>query len=451
MNKENQFGLNISFKNNHSGEEVPFINISNSKSNSSKNQNSKNSSNKQNKLFFLHNNSSSNSHKNNQNLSFSLITFTENSLINMYDQSFNQLSSNKSKSEDQKEIKTEIDNSKRVEIQTPPKKKQNSDDSSLVKSQKNKKAVLSIENIHGKNLMDYFQNIYVKVIEEQKDKSRTASVENIPSNTLQLEKGIKKTNKSWNKKNSINVTMTQKNKNLENTNKNIINYKNNKNDKGFFSEIIKIPKSQKRSSSNIKNSSINNEYLESLLSRYMNIPIQKKIMKKNNPIINNYLNNKNIFKTNKKPNLNKNKVTPKSDSYNDRLSLSHLKIRESAQKKLFHEFMPKQNNEVNLINNNNKNTYNHRVLSTKVIKKPNSKITSNIFDKIINNKNMIKIKQIRPNNNENKRNIKKINNCNEINSLFFKFKEKMNLQKSNTKFAQSINLGLGNRNKNAKK
>ena len=148
MSQENHPpNININLKNNNPGEEVPFITISNSKSNSSKNQNSKTSSNNHKISLTQNNNSSSNSKKKRQNSSFNIIrkklslinkknnqdkrssevfTFTDNSLLNIYDTSPNENTnkiSNLSLSEDQKEIQTEIKKTeKKPDIETPKKK-----------------------------------------------------------------------------------------------------------------------------------------------------------------------------------------------------------------------------------------------------------------------------------------------------------------------------------------
>ena len=66
----------------------------------------------------------------------------------------------------------------------------------------------------------------------------------------------------------------------------------------------------------------------------------------------------------------------------------------------------------------------------------------NIFDKIINKNNFMKINPIKKEQKDNKNNIKKINNYNEINSYFLKYREKHELQKPNEKGNQLLNKGI---------
>ena len=145
MKKEKLPFFNNNLNKTNSGEELPFISISNSKSNSSKNQSSKTSSNNYKVSLTQNNNSSSNSKNNHKNSSFfniirtklsrnnkndeekssEFFTFTENSILpSFYDLSFNnksnKYSSNLSLSEDKKESK--IKNEKKPEIETPKKK-----------------------------------------------------------------------------------------------------------------------------------------------------------------------------------------------------------------------------------------------------------------------------------------------------------------------------------------
>ena len=133
-------------------------------------------------------------------------------------------------------------------------------------------------------------------------------------------------------------------------------------------------------------------------------------------------NNKNYIINFNNANIEKKmKITPKSDSYKRKLSVSYLKIRESAQKNLFHVNKPKKNEEINI----NQNIYSiPKRLSARVINK--KKIySSNLFDKNINNKNIfIKINPINKDSikNKNRININKTNNYND----FFKFTDKEN-------------------------
>ena len=147
-------------------------------------------------------------------------------------------------------------------------------------------------------------------------------------------------------------------------------------------------------------------------------------------IKNNNFNDINKINIEKKVNSIKTKKTPKSDSYKRKLSSSYVKIRESAIKNLFHDNKPKPNEDINI------NTIPlPSKLSAKVIKENKQTISSNFFDKIKNtNKNpFIKPKSIKKDSIENRNNIKKINNYSDINSYFFKFKDKKEIIKQSDK------------------
>ena len=148
-------------------------------------------------------------------------------------------------------------------------------------------------------------------------------------------------------------------------------------------------------------------------------------------------NNKNYIKNFNNVNNNKKiKITPKSDSDKRKLSFSYLKIRESAQKNLFHDNKPKKNEEMNI--NQNINLIQKR-FSARIIKKKQI-YSSNLFDKNINNKNIfIKIKPINKESIENKKNINinKICNYNDI----FKLTDK-----TNNKNTQYLNRGFNFKN-----
>ena len=136
-----------------------------------------------------------------------------------------------------------------------------------------------------------------------------------------------------------------------------------------------------------------------------NIGLQINYVKNNNDL--------NKINTEKKVNNKIIKKTPKSDSYNRKLSFSYLKKRESVLKNLFHDYKPKQNEDINI------NTLPlQNKLSPKVIKETKQTFSSNIFDKIINNNNknvFNKTKPIKKESIEKRSNIKKINNYNNMN------------------------------------
>ena len=484
MNKENlNFNINLNLGNNNSGE-VPFITISNSKSNSSKNQNSKNSSNKYKSSLTNNNNSSSNSKNNRLNSSFNIIrkklsqnnnkeqksseiiSFTDNSLIKPYfDTSFNnqlnKYSSNVSLQEDEKDIKTEI-KEKNQEIETP-KRRCNNRDKYFTKFKKIKKSVATNENIHGKNLMDYFKYMNANVTNENKNSNRVSSVENISNNTIKLNKKVINTNKSWNKnnKNKNQVKIINKNKKSCSKNKTKIQKK-------FNINISELSKTKKKSNSNLKISSvknirIHNNYFDNLLNKYIHFKNKNNKNEKSNTFknfqkhsINNniiYLSGINNINTEKKNNFEKIKITPKTDSYKRKLSCSsYLKIREGASKNLFHDYKQKQNEEINI----NKNIhFDKKRLSVKVIKDKKQVTSSNLFYKIMNSKNtFFKIKSNKKEIIENKNNIniKKISNHNEPNSIFFKFKDKKEIMKQNDKNNNhQINKAFNFINRNIKK
>ena len=486
MSQENHPpNININLKNNNPGEEVPFITISNSKSNSSKNQNSKTSSNNHKISLTQNNNSSSNSKKNRQNSSFNIIrkklslinkknnqdkrssevfTFTDNSLLNIYDTSPNENTnkiSNLSLSEDQKEIQTEIKKTeKKPDIETPKKKYDNSN-AIFQKIKITKKAVKPIDNIHGKNLMDFFKYMYTNINTEEKNKNRVSSVENISNTTFNLKKNTVNINKSWNKNNFAILNLIKKP--IKFVNKNIFNDKKIKiNNKIKIKESLNLsPISAiniKKYSNNFKISTLKKsqniincvDIANRLLKKYIPKKIIYNSNNKNSVFINNnYKYDKNSIYVEKKNNFEKIKKTPKSESYNREISNPYLKNRESAKKNLFHEIKPKINEELNI----NKNIPNKKRLSAKVINSKNPRYNLNDLYKMINNKNnLIKIKPIKKESNENKNNIniKRINNINETYSYFLKNKDKKDFPKQNEKNEQTFNKCLNFKNNNQK-
>lgn len=469
-----------------SKEETPYISISNSKSNSSKNQNSKNSksSSNINQIFLAQNNNSSPYSKNNSQNSSSnktrgkiniseeeksgIFIFNDNSFIQS--SSFNQ--DNKYSFEDKKEVKTDKNN----DIETP---KKDYDKAAVLKEKlkDQKKAVMKIDNIKGKNLMDYFGKMSVNVAMEDKSKKRVSSVENISCDIFKLKKNIPDINKSWNKNNypifnSHKKPIKISNKYNKNNN---INKKENKNFKdigGFATLKKKKSTSSYASESAIKNfenifkkNNINIDF-ENLLNKYMpNFP--KKVNKNNKFNLQNISNNKNNnnlnknkLNTEKKINIEKNKKTPKSDSYKRKFSSSYIKIKEISLKNLFHDFKPKQN-EMNNLGKSNGSSSNKKRLSAKIVTRTKPVISpmlkeqknkqQNFFDKIINKNNFIKINPVIKEQKNNKNNIKKINNYNEINSYFLKYLEKHELQRQNEKGNQPNNKGINCKSKNTKK
>ena len=462
---------------NNSKEEVPFISISNSKSNSSKNQNSKNSKSSSNinpNFKAQNNNSSSNSKQNSKHSSSNkmrkkisiseeeksgIFTFTEKSFIQS--SSFNQ--ENKDLSEDKKEVKTD----KNHENETP---KKYYDKTAVLKEKlkDKKKAVMKMDNIPGKNLMEYFGKMFVNVATEDKTKKRVSSVENINCDNFRLKKNILDINKSWNKNiypifNSLKKPIKIKNKyKKENKNVKDINRFNILTKKKSTSYVSKT--AIKNFENIFKKNNINIDF-ENLLNKYMpNCP--KKVNKKNEFNFQNISNNKNInlihnkLNTEKKINLENNKKTPKTDSYKRKLSSSYLKIKEISLKNLFHDYKPKQN-ELNKVGKNSSSGSNKERLSAKIVPRTKPVISSmnkgqknkqqNLFDKIMSKNNFMKINPIKIEQKDNKNNNKKINNYNEINSYFLKYREKHELPKQNEKGNQPNNKGINYKSKNTKK
>ena len=451
MNKEDIFqNLKLNLEGDNRQENVPFITISNSKSNSSKNQNSITSSN--NKHSLTENNSGSNSKNTLNNSSLNLEkrgifrkkdkqlksslnnSYAENSLVKpVFDTSFynhlNKSSQNISISEDKKEVKTESKLDRNAENETP--KKKNNKYKVILSNNKTKNKAGKMVNFQGKNLMDYFKFMTVDVDNEEKNKNRVSSVENIPNKNIQLKKNVITINKSWNKKDMK----------LNRPIKIVKNYKKshsiNKN------QIKKIDiKKDKRPGSNIKISSSkrvqNNFGFEKLLNKYINRPKNNGIVNFPTNIFNTYMKGINIINAEKKVNIEKIKATPKSDSYKRKLSASlFLKKRDSVNKNnLFNDYKPKQNEEINInpIINPNKN-----------INEQNQQKSNSIFDKILYNKDFFKIKPKKKEvENKNNINIKKINNYNDPNSYFLKFKVNKELLKQD-KFR--VNKGFNYINK----
>ena len=219
MKKENIFqNLNLNLEGDNRQEKVPFITISNSKSNSSKNQNSKTSSNK---YSLTDNNSGSNSKNNLNNSSLNFEnrrifrknnkqlksshnnSYEENSLVKpVFDTSFynnlNKSSQNISISEDKKEVKTESKFDGNAQNETP--KKKNNKHKKILSNNKTKKKAGKMVNFKGKNLMNYFKFMTVDVNNEEKYKNSVSSAETIPNKTIELKKNVITINKSWNKK-----------------------------------------------------------------------------------------------------------------------------------------------------------------------------------------------------------------------------------------------------------
>ena len=298
MNKDNGPDFINNLNINHSKEEViPYINsISNSKSNSSK------TSSKMNTLLITENsnNFSSTSSRNPQKSLFhilrkklsrntnivklnGILTFTE--IIQNKGGIFLNITkkSNGVLSEGRKVIKKE----KVMDIETPKKKY---DKKSIIMEnlKYKKKAILSPDNFEGKNLMDFFDNNYLKISTEVKNINRVSSAENTQNNTFKSNNNKINTNKSWNKNNISNFQIKPAEL-INKYNKNNITNKNEINNKSIKKDINN---NMSGHSSNRKNKSIiaslNNLFkqdidFEHLINKYR----PKKITISNNIFLNN--------------------------------------------------------------------------------------------------------------------------------------------------------------------
>ena len=414
MNKENEFNLNLSY---NSEDKVSIISISNkSKSNSFHNPKSIKRPKKLNKKIISNQNSSSFSihQKKNKKInskeqnSFSFYTYTQNS-NNKFDESKDK----KEKKEENKSVSNKEEEKKiKIENETP-KKKREKNNIKIEKFEYKKKDLLTIDNINGKNLMDYFEKMSENITTEEKKKDRISSVENKLKESFKIKNTVININKSWNKK-SNNFYLPSKmllkiiNKKEKNSN---LNFRIRKRYQSINSH---------NTSTNIKN-------LQILLSQNnINIDLKNLIDKyRPNKILKKRINNNTISadKTmeDNKLKFEKIKQTLNSDSKKERFSFSHLKIRDSTIKNLFHE-----NNNNNIKINDEMTNINKYI--NKNERKPNEKIyeKSNFFNPQIKKKNTEIIFQLNKNNNLMMNTKKKET---KISNFFLKHKEKIETDK----------------------
>ena len=414
MNKENEFNLNLSC---NSEDKVSIISISNkSKSNSFHNPKSIKRPKKLNKKIISNQNSSSFSihQKKNKKInskeqnSFSFYTYTQNS-NNKFDESKDK----KEKKEENKSVSNKEEEKKiKIENETP-KKKREKNNIKIEKFEYKKKDLLTIDNINGKNLMDYFEKMSENITTEEKKKDRISSVENKLKESFKIKNTVININKSWNKK-SNNFYLPSKmllkiiNKKEKNSN---LNFRIRKRYQSINSH---------NTSTNIKN-------LQILLSQNnINIDLKNLIDKyRPNKILKKRINNNTISadKTmeDNKLKFEKIKQTLNSNSKKERFSFSHLKIRDSTIKNLFHE-----NNNNNIKINDEMTNINKYI--NKNERKPNEKIyeKSNFFNPQIKKKNTEKIFQLNKNNNLMMNTKKKET---KIGNFFLKHKEKIETDK----------------------
>ena len=414
MNKENEFNLNLSY---NSEDKVSIISISNkSKSNSFHNPKSIKRPKKLNKKIISNQNSSSFSihQKKNKKInskeqnSFSFYTYTQNS-NNKFDESKDK----KEKKEENKSVSNKEEEKKiKIENETP-KKKREKNNIKIEKLEYKKKDLLTIDNINGKNLMDYFEKMSENITTEEKKKDRISSVENKLKESFKIKNTVININKSWNKK-SNNFYLPSKmllkiiNKKEKNSN---LNFRIRKRYQSINSH---------NTSTNIKN-------LQILLSQNnINIDLKNLIDKyRPNKILKKRINNNTISadKTmeDNKLKFEKIKQTLNSESKKERFSFSHLKIRDSTIKNLFHE-----NNNNNIKINDEMTNINKYI--NKNERKPNEKIyeKSNFFNPQIKKKNTEIIFQLNKNNNLMMNTKKKET---KISNFFLKHKEKIETDK----------------------
>ena len=414
MNKENEFNLNLSY---NSEDKVSIISISNkSKSNSFHNPKSIKRPKKLNKKIISNQNSSSFSihQKKNKKInskeqnSFSFYTYTQNS-NNKFDESKDK----KEKKEENKSVSNKEEEKKiKIENETP-KRKREKNNIKIEKFEYKKKDLLTIDNINGKNLMDYFEKMSENITTEEKKKDRISSVENKLKESFKIKNTVININKSWNKK-SNNFYLPSKmllkiiNKKEKNSN---LNFRIRKRYQSINSH---------NTSTNIKN-------LQILLSQNnINIDLKNLIDKyRPNKILKKRINNNTISadKTmeDNKLKFEKIKQTLNSESKKERFSFSHLKIRDSTIKNLFHE-----NNNNNIKINDEMTNINKYI--NKNERKPNEKIyeKSNFFNPQIKKKNTEIIFQLNKNNNLMMNTKKKET---KISNFFLKHKEKIETDK----------------------
>ena len=414
MNKENEFNLNLSY---NSEDKVSIISISNkSKSDSFHNPKSIKRPKKLNKKIISNQNSSSFSihQKKNKKIdskeqnSFSFYTYTQNS-NNKFDESKDK----KEKKEENKSVSNKEEEKKiKIENETP-KRKREKNNIKIEKFEYKKKDLLTIDNINGKNLMDYFEKMSENINTEEKKKDRISSVENKLKESFKIKNTVININKSWNKK-SNNFYLPSKmllkiiNKKEKNSN---LNFRIRKRYQSINSH---------NTSTNIKN-------LQILLSQNnINIDLKNLIDKyRPNKILKKRINNNTISadKTmeDNKLKFEKIKQTLNSESKKERFSFSHLKIRDSTIKNLFHE-----NNNNNIKINDEMTNINKYI--NKNERKPNEKIyeKSNFFNPQIKKKNTEKIFQLNKNNNLMMNTKKKET---KIGNFFLKHKEKIETDK----------------------
>ena len=311
-----------------------------------------------------------------------------------------------------KSLSEKIDEREKSENATP-KKKWDKNDILLETFKNKKKDLLTIDNINGKNLMEYFEKMNENIVFDEKKKNRVSSSGNKLTDSRIDKKAIAPINKSWNKNNYRFLTNKKPLK---------IIIKNNSK-KGKENNLSNFPlKKENRSKSRHITSNIKNLQnllyqnnikldLKNLIDKYRPNKIFKiGINKSNNNTVA-------IDKTNSDKKLNKFekiKKTPKSDKHERKFSFSYLKMREPHIKNLFKDYNIKKDEMTNI----------NKYINTNE-KKPNDKIYEKnmLFHTQLKNKNNDKFFQLNKNNIKISQKKKETIDNKNIN-YFLKYKEK---------------------------
>ena len=406
MNKENEDSFNLGI---HPVGKEPFIDISNnSKSNSSNNQKSmkfpKNlhnitDNNQSSSSFRKYHKRSKNKKEENSSSFYYSINNSNNQLLN----------ESKEKSGENKSLSEKKENINKLELETPKKK---SDKNKMFEENlKNKKKdLLNIDNIHGKNLMQRFEEMSEKIVFEEKNKNRVSSVENEIKSYSKTKNIVVNTNKSWNKK-KYDFPLSKNPIKLINKDK--INQGINFPIKKKTKIMTRYNTSNIKELQNLLNKNKYNIDLKSLIDKYRQKKINKKEIKNNTFLIDkNNTDNKGRFKKLRK--------TPNSDSHNRKLTFS-LKIRDTLTKNLMQDYNKKNPEMINVnkyINTNERKPKDILYEKNIMIHNP---LKNNNFFQLIKNNNLMDTKKKSQNENQNKP---------KINDFYLKYKEKWGIGKN---------------------
>lgn len=406
MNKENEDSFNLGT---HPVGKEPYIDISNnSKSNSSNNQKSLKFS--KNLHNITDNNQSSSSFRKYHKRSKNKKEENSSSFYYSINNSNNQLlNESKEKSGENKSLSEKRENIIKLGLETPKKKSEKN--KMFEENLKNKKKdLLNIDNIHGKNLMQRFEEMSEKIVFEEKNKNRVSSVENEIKSYSKTKNIVVNTNKSWNKK-KYDFPLSKNPIKLINKDK--INQGINFPIKKKTKIMTRYNTSNIKELQNLLNKNKYNIDLKSLIDKYRPKKINKKEIKNNTFLIDkNNTDNKGRFKKLRK--------TPNSDSHNRKLTFS-LKIRDTLTKNLMQDYNKKNPEMINVnkyINTNERKPKDILYEKNIMIHNP---LKNNYFFQLIKNNNLIDTKKKSQNENQNKP---------KINDFYSKYKEKWGIGKN---------------------